>query len=319
MLSRRMFYCLGVTSTVAMSVVAGTVPAGADWEDPPPTPGASGNTISVSLTGTGVGNGKGGRPGHTSVKKVPVPCNYTQGFTGKHYYEFVTGGAPLGRDTNGVPFEPHPGYEQYKDDDKGHWYGGMCDPDLFGGGTAAFNEFITKWFAEHRAVYVPEGQQPPVPPIPPAILRDAAFEAMTVPEPKLNWNPKLTAAAGTVVNVDTWVWLDGYPKDLYVRASVGAVWAQVDAELTGMEVSAPDADPVSCADAGTPYAPGATSDCMIRFRKAGAGKTPVTVKVGWATTWRSSENGDPQATPDQLDIPPATAGIQVLEIQTHNR
>lgn len=327
MLSRRVVSSLLVVSAVALSVVPGTPAAGVDWPPPPPpTPGASGNTISVSITGTGVGNGKGGRPGHASVKQVPVPCNYIQSMTGKQYYEYIVGGGPLGRDKNGVPFKPYPGYEQYKDDDKGHWYGGMCSSELFGADMAAFNEFSTKWFAEHRGVYVPERQQPPVPPIPPVLLRNVAFEAMTVPEPTLNWNPKLAGNAASVVNLDTWVWLDRYPKNVFVRASVntmaGTIWAQVDANLTGIDVSAPDSESVHCADAGVPYAAGASSDCVLRFRRAspGTSKTPVTVQTGWKTTWVSSENpNNPQDTPEQLAPPPATAAIRVVEVQAIGR
>ena len=40
---------------------------------------------------------------------------------GKHSRDgHITGG-----DLEGA-CKPYPGYEQYKDDDKGHWYGGVC-------------------------------------------------------------------------------------------------------------------------------------------------------------------------------------------------
>ncbi|GAA0608859.1 hypothetical protein HPO96_30800 [Kribbella sandramycini] len=323
MLSRQVLAALGTASAVTLSLVAGTLQAHAELVPPPPTPGASGNTISVRITGTGIGNGKGGRPGRPLVKQVPVPCNYIQGMTGKQYYEYIAGGAPLGRDKDGVPFKPHPGYEQYKDDDEGHWYGGMCSSELFGHDMAAFNEFITKWFAEHPAIYVPAGGRPPVPPVPPVVLRDAAFEAMTVPPPAIDWNPKYSGSA-SVVNLDTWVWLRDRRTVFFVEASVdsiaGRISARVDANLTGMTVSTPTDGSADCADGGVPYARGAVGECSIKFRRAspaGSG-TPVTVQTRWETTWLS--NGVPQGlTPEQLDPPPLTTNVPVTEVQTHNR
>jgi hypothetical protein len=173
-----------------------------------------------------------------------------------------------------------------------------------------FFDYAERWFEEHESVYVEQGQQPPIPPIPPELLRNVAFDEMTVPAPTIDWNPKYSAAAASVVNLDSWVWLTDRRSSLYVEASVnsmaGRIFARVDANLTGMTVSAPNAETAGCeGSGGAPYSPGATGECSIRFLKAGAGqsKSPVSVKTTRYTTW--SANGAPHGdTPEQLDPPP---------------
>lgn len=310
---------VGIVATASMAV-ATAGPAFADKG----TPSVSGNTISVTVYGSGVTGGSSGRPAHASVP-VPVPCTYIQGMTGKEYYDYIQGGGPLGRDKDGNPFKPNPGYEQYKDDTEGHWYGGMCSSASFDGDLDEFFAFADKWFDDHNAVYVHPGQVPPVPPVPPQILRNVAFDAMTIPNPRVNWNPKMAGNAASVVNLDTWFWLDNYPTDLFVRASVdtaaGEVFAQVDAEMTGMHVSAPNADGADCDKAGVPYKSGASTDCALTFRKAspGTSSTPVTVTTNWTTTWFGTGQPNHVRTPEQLAPPATTAQVRVLEIQAVGR
>lgn len=312
----------------SFAVLATPTTAHADRNYPPTTPGASGNTISVTVTGTGVTGGSAGSAG-TKTVAVPAPCRYIQGFTGKEYYEYIQGGGPLGRDKDGNPFKPNPGYEQYKDDDKGHWYGGMCSSADYDGELDEFFDFSDKWFEEHNAVYVPENQNPPVPPVPPALLRKVAFDAMTVPAPEIDWNPKHSGDLGTLVNIDTWVWLKDQAMtqrdpNLFVRASVnsvdGEISAQVNADLDEITVSGPNGESAVCDGGGVKYTSGATDGCTIRFRKAspGQGTSPVTVDSTWTTTWLA--NGVFQGrTPDQLDPAPATTNIRILEVQAVTR
>lgn len=323
MLTRR----VALLATLALAVpgaLATATPAQAKRGPGNPTPDTSGGTISITVTGTGVRGGSDGSGGGTRTVTTPVPCTYIQSMTGKEYYEYVKGGGPMGRDVDGNPFEPYPGYEQYKDDDKGHWYGGMCSSANFDGNLDEFFDFSDKWFEEHKGVYVEAGGTPPIPPIPPEILRNVAFDELTVPAPTLDWNPKHNGDAATLVNLDTWVWLTDRREDLYVRASVntmaGPAWAQVDAKLTGMTVSAPNADTVECPGGGVPYAAGATGECALTFFKAspGQGTSPVTAKTTWATTWQT-QAGPQGATPEQLDPPPATTNIRVIEVQVPNR
>jgi hypothetical protein len=288
----------------------------------PKTPTTEGNTITITVSGTGV---SGGSAGHAATRtvSVPSPCWYRPGKTGKDYYEWVTSGEAerLHRQTGeDGDFEPFPGYERYKDDDQGHWYGGGCSSDRFNGDLDAFFAYVHEWIAAHGTIYVPAGQTPPVPPIPPEVLRDAASDAMTLLKPGIDWNPQRKGDASTLVNVDTWVWLTDRRTSLYVEATAntlaGPMSARVDAGLQSMTVSAPGTDPVQCAGAGVPYSQGATGECSIRFNRASprGGKTPVTTSTTWSATW--SFNGvDRGPIPVQPAAQTQITNVGVREIQ----
>ncbi|TCC45877.1 hypothetical protein E0H75_29640 [Kribbella capetownensis] len=290
----------------------------------PTTTHTEGGTITVTVTGTGV---KGGSAGHAASRtvSVPSPCYMSPGMTGKEYYEWVSSGKAnadwhhTGGDLDG-PFTPYPGYEQHKDDDKGHWYGGSCSSETFGDDLDSFFEYADKWFAAHKSVYVPAGQAPPAPPVPPELLRDVAADEMTIPEPVLDWNPKRAGDASTLVNMDTWVWLKDQQKDLYVEATAnsaaGALTARVDAALSSLTVSAPSAGSTTCNGPGTPYAPGASNPCTIQFTKASplGGTTPVTATTTWHATW-SYQGTNMGAIPQQPAPQSNTTNIGVLEVQ----
>ena len=97
-------------------------------------PTTSGNMVTISVSGTFVGVGSDGYPGGSTTVSVPTPCYYTQGFSGKEYAEWVDSGraASVWYHTGGEgPFEPHPGYQRYKDDAEGHWYGSACSSETF--------------------------------------------------------------------------------------------------------------------------------------------------------------------------------------------
>lgn len=313
---------LGTGVALALAVVAVTpLSAEAVGKLPPPTTGTggSGQTITITVVGSGVKGGSAGSPGRTTAV-VRSPCAMIAGFTGKQYYEWVSSGAAnrdwyhQGGGADG-PFVPKPGYEKYKDDAKGHWYGGSCSSEGFED-LKDFFAYSDKWFAEHESVYVPEGVEPPVPPVPPELLRDAATKAMTLPAPQIDWNPKRNGDAATLVNIDTWVWLTDRNTSLYVEASAGGITARVDAKLDSMTVSAPTAEGTECVNGGVPYAPGASGQCSIAFKRSSpvGGTTPVTTQTQWSAVW--SVNNAPQGPiPDPL--PPATdvTAIGVGEVQ----
>lgn len=294
---------------------------------PPKVPKVTGATIAVKVTGTGV---VGGKPGRTTTRSVRVrtPCMMVRGDTGKAYYEWVKSGRAYfeWRHTGGEgPYVPKPNYEKYKDDTTGHWYGGMCDSTGFED-MKAFFAIVDKYFAEHESVYVRAGTAIPIPPIPPELLREAAIDAMTLPAPAIDWNPKRSGDRATVVRLDTWVWLTDRRDALWVEASVdslaGRMSARVDATLTGLRVSAPGAVSTECAGPGVPYARGATGECSIRFTQTSAAlgltTTPVTVQSQWHATWLS--NGQPQGdVPEQPTVPPQVTNVGVGEFRTFNR
>jgi hypothetical protein len=244
------------------------------------------------------------------------------GNTGKAYFEYVDSGR-MARDAFHMneKVTPRPGYEQYKDDDLGHWYGAVCwsanwpDQDDMAG----FNTFALEFFKAHPSVYVPADQTPPQPPVPPELLRDIAIKNLKLPKPVLDWNPKLRKGHGTLVNVDTWFWLDNAPKPLTVHAAAGGNEAAVTATFDGMKITAPDEEPLSCTGPGTPYTRGAHTECALAFSRAssalGAEATPVRVAARWTGTW--TVNGDPRGPLARQPAPvAATADIRVDEVQT---
>ena len=150
---------------------------------------------------------------------------------------------------------PAPGYQKYKDDDLGHWYGAMCTsanwPDQ--NDAAGFTNFALQFFKAHPEVYVPAGQTPPQLPVPPALLRDIAIKNLKLPDPVLDWNPKIRGTQGTLVNLDTWFWLDHPPATLVVYAAAGGNEASVTAAFAGVDITAPGEAPLSCTGPGTAY------------------------------------------------------------------
>jgi hypothetical protein len=248
-------------------------------------------------------------------------------YTGKEYYEFATGtGEYAGKGMSwvnahmGESMTPEPGYEKYKDDTEGHWWGGTCTSGNFDGSIKEFFDFADEFFKAHPFTFIPAGQPEPVPPVPPEVLRDAAVAEMELPTPTIDWNPKRAGTNGTLVNLDTWVWLTDRRDDLFVRATAntlgGPTWAQVDVKLSGMTVSAPGAQTVECAGAGVPYSPSATGECAISFSHASTGTegTSVTTQTNWHGTWTATDRGV-EDLPTQPTAPPGITPIRVNEVQ----
>jgi len=156
--------------------------------------------------------------------------------------------------------------------------------------------------------------------MPPALLREIAIKNLKLPDPRLDWNPKRTGNQGTLVNLDTWFWLDNAPSPLTVQAAAGGNTASVIVSFDGMDITAPGEAPVSCAGPGTPYTAGAhDTTCSLAFGRAssalGTEATPVTVKTRWTGTWTA--NDEPQGPLARQPAPvTATQDIRVDEIQT---
>ncbi len=272
----------------------------------PETPRTDGRTITVTVSGSFVGGGRDGSAGSTSVH-VPTPCWYSQGKTGKEFADWYDDPANqhVFHGVGGV--DPHPGYEKHRNDTDGHWYSSQCSSETFGDDLDAFFDYTEQWFARNPSVYVPNGQQPPVPPVPPEVLLQAAQDAMTLPEPTFDWNPKIAGGGASLVNLDTWFWVDGsHPSSGTVSASAGGNTVQVTADLDGVEFAAPTAGAVTCPDGGSPWSPStATSDCTLTFTRADSA-TPVSATSVWSLGW--SFNGAPQG---QLEAMSASAQGQV--------
>jgi len=279
-------------------------------------------TVSVWGTGSKAGSSGSGGGGRVTVS-VPAPCWMIESSTGKEYYEYVESGQ-MSQDNYhfSEDMTPRPGYQKYKDDALGHWYGAMCSsanwPDQ--NDMPGWGHFVDTFFAAHPVVFVPADQTPPTPPVPPELLREVAIKNLELPDPQLDWNPKIIGNQGTLVNLDTWFWLDNAPTTLQVNAAAGGNQASVTVTFAGMNITAPGEAPLSCAGPGIPYAAGVRdTTCALAFSRAsvalGAEATPVTVKTRWTGTWAANGVDQGPLTPQPAPVT-ATVDIAVDEVQT---
>ena len=276
---------------------------------------ADGSGISVYVWGSGTTAGEDGYeiPGETVI--VLPPCYMSPWKTGKDYYEWYQKQGPKGPDN--YPTEPpFPGYEKYKDDDKGYWWTGSCSGENYEGDD--FTDYAAEWYEQNPPIYVEEGDPEPVPPIPPETLMQVAYDAMELPEPDIGWNPSRSGDGATFVNLDTWLWLNDGLVELEVNAEAGDNVARVEAVLGSMNYSAPNAAPVSCTGTGVEWTPGASStDCSLVFERSSAnqpgGVSRVLAESQWDIEWFA--NGEPQGALDPQTTT-ATFDIPVAEVQT---
>ncbi len=253
-------------------------------------------------------------------------CWYGRDKSGKDYYDYwgPEGAARSSGTLDAYAYQDllYRGYdsEQYRADTTGRWYGPECRSDAPADVVAAFR-------AAHPPVY-----WWPADPVPaehegvdPRQLAQVAYEFTDLPTGTVSWSPKLGAVGATVVNTDTWVWVGGAPSSVSVTASIPGMWARVDAVLDHVEVSAPGADPVTCAEPGVAWAEGAASTpCSIRFTHSSAGQpvkdglsvptSTLTMTAVWTASWVSSANSVPTALPAQEIT--VTAEVPVAEVQT---
>jgi hypothetical protein len=214
----------------------------------------------------------------------------------------------------------HPDYEAYAADTEGRWYSAEC----------AYGVDGNEWLEYHRAhppVYVLAGEDaPPVEEaVDPRVLAEIAAEHMQLPTGRIAWNPTLDGSGATVVNMDTFVWVEGTTTAVSVTASVPGVWSRVEARMTAMHLEASGAQDATCLTTGTPYTPGMTeSECRIVFTRSSANQpvrsgqtlptSTLTATAVWEAEWTSSV--DP--TPRELEVQDVTttAEVPVAEIQS---
>ncbi|MDM7831242.1 hypothetical protein [Cellulomonas edaphi] len=282
---------------------------------------AGGGTIKVTVSGTGVRGGGGSVDVDTTTIAVHPVCWYFEFMTGKAYAEMLAD-PDRARIEHGLGgFDEIPGWEKHADDDKGHWYGGMCSSEYWPGDTLdGWAEATTAWFADHDTVWVDAGDAPPDPLVTPEMLAEIASSELSIEPGTVAWNPTRRGDAATFVGVDTWVWVEGAPHTLDVTASVygGAVWARVTATLGGMDVSAEGGTSRHCADGGTPWSSGASTDCSVVFQRSSANqpglRSTLTAREVWHASWVSSANAAPTALADQTVT--TTSEVPVAEIQS---
>jgi len=255
-----------------------------------------------------------------------VMCWYGQNETGQEYYEYWKPGGPGRQTRTGDDYAAqgllHAGYDQppVSTDAAGHWYEPTCRFD-------APADRITAYRQSHAAVYTEDAAGPPIPDgVDPLVLAQIAFAAMDLPSGEIHWNPSLPGSLATVVNMDTWVWIDDAPTTVSITAGAGTTTATVAATLDGLDLAAPGAKGTHCTDTGVAWTKGATeTSCKIVFNRSSANQLPVkpgqtlptstlTVTGSWTASWTSNTN--PASTPLGKMTVDTTKEIPVAEIQS---
>ncbi len=210
----------------------------------------------------------------------------------------------------------NPEYEKYATDQTGYWYDPTCQ---FDAPASTRGPYILR-----ESIYVPAGTPPPVAQveIDPEVLARAARDAMELPQGELRWNPSLDGTGATVVNAETWVWLDG-GATVFVRAEIPNVLAAtVTANMTGLTLEGDGAGVTRCDGPGTPWTAGAGNPtCSLTFTRSSADGTTsllptstLTATQNWTASW--STDADPTPREIEGDTVTTTAELPVAEIQS---
>lgn len=301
---------------------------GGDCPPPPVSGGASGGSVEVTVRGSGVTSSGGSFEVSSATRAVAPVCFYARFFSGKEFADWwVTGLVEqvmpgLWQVGWGKSFS---GYQTHATDTAGAWYIPSCDQSRWTGLADAYAAYRDAYFATHNPVYVEATDPVPTPAVDPAVLAQIAYDSMDLPHGTIRWNPSLRGGA-TVVNMDTWVWVENAPTRVSVTAQIAAgTWARVDAQLTGLQLSAPGADPATCPDTGVAWSPGATAtSCSLVFFRSSANQpvkagysvptATLTASAQWTASWVSSLNATPTALPTQAIT--TTAEVPVAEIES---
>jgi hypothetical protein len=108
-------------------------------------------------------------------------------------------------------------------------------------------------------------------------------------------NLSTSPASPSLVGLDTWYWAtlgDGTPIGTVTEsASVPGTTVTVTASPSNLRIDPGDGSPViDCAGRGTPYAPGASSDCTTDYHRAG--NYTVTSTLLWSGTYTINGGGN---------------------------
>ena len=281
------------------------------------TLGAGASYVRITVNG-----GNYGSPGGQVVSvpnAVPPPCWYSKGRSGKEMFAdsndpYYYGLAHHVGENHDDWFPPQ--VADHKDDD-GNWYSWECSSGNFDGSIKDFFKYVDEWTANNPdLVWVPAGQLPPQPPVPPQILAQIAYEYMSrlVRMPVVHFNP----AERAFVRLPTWMWFDQAAwQPISVTAQAGGPPVTVTARPAHVAVSGvpagSDVD-TGCAGGGRPYSSGGSTDCQITFSQASGSQPGQQWHFQVSLTWNVT------ATNAALTGPPTitrTGGqaLTVLEAQ----
>ena len=317
-----------VLAATALSIVVAP-PAYSDSAKAGSGQGSDGSAqISVSVSYESAASSSGGDGGgvvtssQTVTATVLPTCYYQPMQSGKELAEDARGEyKSLFNDENGGTVDTrYPGWQDHADDAEGHWYVPTCSSARLQPGEH-IDQVAEEYFKDHLPVFVPAGGQAPAALIDGGTLAKAAWDAVTIPQPGVETNPKLGDSGATLVGIDTWVWAtEDTPAKVTATATAGPVTATVTAVSDGLRLSAPDSVP-DCHGFGTAWTEGAaegSSNCTIEFTRSSAhlgGTTPLDISVGYSVSYTATDGAtgdlDPVTTTSTTNIP-------VAEIQTIN-
>lgn len=93
-----------------------------------------------------------------------------------------------------------------------------------------------------------------------------------------------------MVAIDTWFWVDGVPPEgETATASVPGIEVVATASPGGVNYDLGDGTTLECSGTGTPYSPGATSDCTHDYQSAGV--YTITSTILWTGTYTVNGQG----------------------------
>ena len=324
--------CLLLIAVPVQATAADAPPCRRGCQNDPPPPGSAGGSeaegiwASLSIAGDATGGTRFSRSGQV---KVAPRCWYRWWFTGREYATQLSSQS-YQRALAQMPPEyrstPLPDWQQYadKDADHGGWYGPWCREGVD-------TTYLLTYVAAHPPRYFEASEPRPSEAIDidPQALAEAAYEAMDLPRGTIRWNPSLHGTGATVVNLPTWVWVEDAARTATVRAQVDSgPWAQVEAVIADVTVSADNADTTSCGtDLGVPWSSAQDTTgttCQVVFHRSSAnlptkpGQPHPTATMTVSTTWTASWTSWLDPTPVDLGTQTTTVSteVPVAEIQT---
>lgn len=321
---------LAVAALCSVGPLAGPAAAADPCTAASCTTGGSGNTltvaVNVTLTGDGVGGGGGG--GSTVTVQVPPVCYWfdnTVNMGGQSLAELKAdsyqGPSRMGANDAIWDNPPDGWWAQYDLNDPNlHAYEPTCnDGNSYSGGSLTMLDAYGRRTSPYGLFIGTVGSQPQ-PVIDPSVLKEAAYNAMTLGDPALSHNPDIgILGGGTLVGLDTYFWVTD-PNTLgangngrrTVRATALGVWAEVTATTDGATITSPDATRTcSRAQLLTRY-PSTGSYCVVVFSHASTGY-PVSASSTWQVAFRLSD-GSGGDMPAKV-AGPATVTVPVGESQ----
>ena len=339
--------CLGVPAPEVLAEMDKSAPSEVSGSAEGTDDGGGVVTISVessvTTAGSGGGDGSGGvtssSSSSTEVTVKPV-CYYRAGKTGAEQASQIDKNKAVAaerqkkqnqkptKNGSGRPSyilksgNTYPDYESHRDDTQGRWYSRYCDGSFYDPkNPEEFNNERKAFFEANRDqnIWVPAGQQAPRPYISGTRLAKVAWEAVKIPAPTVETNPKVGTQGATLVGMDTWVWATGStPTSVTARATAGSTTATITAGSSGLQLSAPDGK-ASCIGFGIAWhqgMPEGSSPCTISFNRSSAhlgGTTPLTIKVAYSASYTATD-GNSGTLPAITTT--STVNLPVAEVQT---